>query len=122
MTLRALLVAAFLLTAAACTRSRIILGSPVQPSEAASIVPGLSKAGVLAQIGPPDRVQMEVGGSAFEYLYSREAARNLDVSIFQGSFSYSEARLKVDRLLVSFDASGTVRYVSIIPADEEESQ
>ena len=120
MILRLLLAAALLLTVGACTRSRITLGSPVQPDEAAGIVPGLSKAAVLGRLGPPDYIDFETGGSAFEYLYSREQGRNLDVSIFQGSFSYDEVRLQVDRLRVSFDAAGTVRYVGVIPAREEE--
>ena len=119
MTLRLLTVAMLLATTAACTRSRITFGNPVQPAEAAAIVPGLSKAVVLTQLGPPDRVDVEPGGSVFEYLYSRARERNLDVSFFQSSFSYEEARLRVDRLRVGFDAAGTVRYVSVIPPEEE---
>ena len=111
-----LLAIALLTIAAACTRSRITLGSPVLPEEAASIVPGISKVAVLARLGPPDRVEVEPGGSAFEYLYSRTAGRTLDVSLFQASFTYDEARQGVDRLRVSFDRDGAVRFVGIVPA------
>jgi outer membrane protein assembly factor BamE (lipoprotein component of BamABCDE complex) len=110
------LIAVMLLCAAlgGCTRTRILFGNPVQPAEAAAIVPGVSKAEVLTRLGPPDRVEVEPGGSAFEYLYSRAAERSLDVSIFQSSFNYEEARLNVDRLRVGFDATGAVRYVSVL--------
>jgi outer membrane protein assembly factor BamE (lipoprotein component of BamABCDE complex) len=119
MIVRLILVAVLLASAAACTRSRITLGSPVQPEDAAAIGPGLSKAAVLARLGPPDRVDIEPGGSAFEYLYSREHGRSLDVSIFQASFGYEDVRRKVDRLRVSFDAAGVVRYVGVIPPEVE---
>lgn len=119
MTLRVLAALLLLLATGACTRSRITFGNPVQPNEAAAIVAGVPKAVVLARLGPPDRVEVEPGGSAFEYLYSRAAARNLDVSLFQSSFTYDEARLKVDRLRVGFDAAGAVRYVSIVPPQDD---
>jgi len=112
-----LLVLAVLL--AGCTRSRILFGNPVRPEEAAVIVPGTSKATVLTRLGPPDRVQVELEGSAFEYLYSRTAARVLDLSLLQGSFNYDEARLRVDRLRVSFDRNGAVRYVAVIPGHDD---
>ena len=101
----------------ACTRTRILLGHPVAPADAAAVVPGLSKAGVLARLGPPDRVELEPGGSAFEYVYSRTAERALDVSLFQASFSWEEARTHVDRLRVSFDARGVVRLVGVVAGD-----
>jgi len=114
-----ILVVLVLLATGACTRSRITFGNPVQPDEAAAIVAGVPKTVVLARLGPPDRVEVEPGGSVFEYLYSRAAARSLDVSLFQSSFSYEEARSKVDRLRVGFDAAGTVRYVSVVSADDD---
>jgi hypothetical protein len=106
-------------TSSGCTRSRIDFGNPVRPNEAATIVEGVPKAVVLAQLGPPDRVDVEPGGSAFEYLYSRSAVRSLDVSLYQSSFSYDEARAKVDRLRVGFDARGLVRYISVIPPGDQ---
>jgi outer membrane protein assembly factor BamE (lipoprotein component of BamABCDE complex) len=117
---RVALVLALLALAPGCTRSRITLGSPVVPEEAASIVVGVSKADVLARLGPPDRVEIETGGSAFEYLYSRAAGRTLDVSLFRASFTYDEARRLVDRLRVGFDRDGAVRYVGILPAETPE--
>jgi outer membrane protein assembly factor BamE (lipoprotein component of BamABCDE complex) len=121
MTVRLLLLAACLAAAPACTRSRITLGVPVRPAEAAAIVPGLSKAAVLTRLGPPDHVEVEPGGSAFEYLYSHTAARTLDVSLFQSSFTYGELRLKIDRLRVSFDTGGAVRHVGVVVADDAPS-
>jgi outer membrane protein assembly factor BamE (lipoprotein component of BamABCDE complex) len=111
------LAVALLVATPACTRSRITLGSRVLPGEAASIAVGASKAQVLSELGPPDRVEIETGGSAFEYLYSRAAGRTLDVSLFQASFTYDEARRRVERLRVSFDRDGAVRYVGLIPAE-----
>ena len=35
------------------------------------------------------------------------------------SFSYDEARAKVDRLRVGFDARGLVRYISVIPPGDK---
>lgn len=105
------------LAAAGCTRTRIVLGRPVVADEAAAIVPGLSKGAVLARLGPPDRVEIEPQGSAFEFLYSRTAERALDVSLFQASFSWEEARTHVERLRVSFDGDGRVRHVGVLPAE-----
>jgi hypothetical protein len=117
MTARTFRLALLLATAPACTRARITLGKPVLAEDAAAIVPGVSKAVVLGRLGPPDRIAVEPGGSMFEYLYSRQAERALDVSLFQARFSYDEARLQVERLRVSFDAAGAVRYVGIVPAE-----
>ena len=112
----ALALLALLALAPGCTRSRITLGSPVAPEEAASIGLGVTKAEVLVRLGPPDRVEIETGGSAFEYLYSRAAGRTLKVSLSQASFTYDEARQQVDRLRVGFDRDGAVRYVGLVPA------
>ena len=106
-----------LLVLAGCTRSRITIGSPVLPEEAASIAVGLSKAEVLSRLGPPDGVEVEIGGSAFEYVYSRAAGRTLNVHVSQASFTYDEARRQVDRLRVGFDRDGIVRYVGVVPPD-----
>ena len=114
MTWRALLVVIVVVTASSCTRARITLGRPVLPGDAAAIVPGLSKAAVLGRLGPPDHVENEPGGSAFEYLYSRSAERGLHVSLFRASFSYDEARTRVERLRVSFDDRGNVRQVGVV--------
>src|ERR1700752_269490 len=116
MTMRTLILAALIVAPLACTPSYVTVGNAVRPEDAAAIVPGLSKARVLALLGPPDYVEAELGGSAFEYLYSRTAERPLSVS-FEGNFTYDEARLKVDRLRVSFDADGVVRYVGLVPRD-----
>jgi len=111
---------AALLTTPACTRSRIMLGHPVVPEDVASIVPGLSKAAVLERLGPPDHVEPELGGSLFDYLYSRTAARALNVSFLQGRFSYDETFFQLDRLRVGFDRHGIVRYVAVVPGELRE--
>jgi len=105
------------LLALGCTRSRITLGHPILPEEAASIALGVSKAEVLSRLGPPDAVEIETGGSAFEYLYSRAAGRTLKVSLSQVSFTWDEARRGVERLRVGFDRDGAVRYVGVVPAE-----
>jgi outer membrane protein assembly factor BamE (lipoprotein component of BamABCDE complex) len=110
------------LLALGCTRSRITLGTPVVADEAASIGVGASKAEVLSRLGPPDRIEIETGGSAFEYLYSRAAGRTLDVSIFQANFTFDEARRLVDRLRVGFDRDGIVHYVGVRPAAPPDSR
>lgn len=115
---RLALLAIVLAALGGCTRSRILFGNPVQPSEAAAIAPGETKAGVLTRLGPPDRVELEMGGSAFEYLYTRSAERNLDLTLFQSSFTYDEARQRVDRLRISFDANGMVRWVAVVPGHD----
>ena len=117
MTLRVAVTLALLALGPSCTRSRITLGSPVLPEEAAAIHAGTSKAEVLSRLGPPDRVEIETGGSAFEYLYSRAAGRTLDVSLFRATFTYDEVWRQVDRLRVGFDRDGTARYVGIVPAE-----
>ena len=113
MTFRALLVV-MVVAASSCTRARITLARPVLPADAAAIVLGLSKAAVLGRLGPPDHVENEPGGSAFEYLYSHTGERGLDVSLFEASFSYDEARTRVERLRVSFDDRGNVRQVGVV--------
>jgi outer membrane protein assembly factor BamE (lipoprotein component of BamABCDE complex) len=113
---RTLLLVMLVVVTSACTRSHVTVGSVVRPDDAAAIVPGISKARVLDLLGPPDSVEAEPGGSAFEYLYSRTAERTLSVSL-EARFTYDEARLKVDRLRVSFDTRGVVRYVGLVPAE-----
>jgi outer membrane protein assembly factor BamE (lipoprotein component of BamABCDE complex) len=117
MTARLCLVVALVAATAGCTRSRVTFGRPVVPAEVAAIVPGVAKAEVLKRLGPPDRVEVETGGSAFEYLYSKAASRSLDVSILQASFNYDQTFRTVDRLRVSFDRAGAVRYVGIVAGD-----
>ncbi len=117
MSCRALFILAVVITAAGCTRARITLGRPVLPADAAAIVLGLSKATVLGRLGPPDHVENEPGGSAFEYLYSHSAERGIDVKLLQASFSYDEARHRVERLRVSFDENGNVRHVGVVLPD-----
>jgi outer membrane protein assembly factor BamE (lipoprotein component of BamABCDE complex) len=115
----AILALVALAAAPACTFSRITLGHPVLPADAQSIVPGLSKAAVLERLGAPDRVEFEPGGSAFDYLYSRNAARTIDVSILQGSFSWDETFSQLDRLRIGFDREGMVRYVAVVPGEHD---
>lgn len=98
-----------------CTFTRVTLGEAVDPAAAAALAPGVSKAEVIERLGPPDAVALERGGSAFEYLYTKTRGRNLDVSLFRASFEWDEARKKVDRLRVSFDAEGRVRAVAVVP-------
>ena len=117
MTVRLAATVTLLALVSACTRSRITLGNPVVPEEAASIGIGASKADVLSRLGPPDRVEIETGGSAFEYTYSRAASRTLQVSLSRASFTYDEARAQVERLRVGFDRDGVVRYVGVVPAE-----
>ena len=50
-------------------------------------------------------------------IYSRRAARTLDVTLLQGSFRYDEGFSQLDRLRVGFDAHGTVRYVAVVPGE-----
>ena len=117
MTVRLAAAVALVALVSACTRSRLTLGNPVVPAEAASIGVGASKADVLSRLGPPDRVEIETGGSAFEYAYSRAASRTLQVSLSRASFTYDEARQQVERLRVGFDRDGIVRYVGLVPAE-----
>jgi hypothetical protein len=114
----AVLLALLLVLGPACTLNRISMGRPLGPTDAALVAPGAAEADVLERLGPPEVVSRRPTGPAFEYAYSSETGRALDVSFFHGSFHYEEAHRLTDRLVVAFDPRGLVSDVSVVRQTE----
>ena len=105
-----------LLAASGCTVGRWYVGSPLPADPRHVLVVGrTSKAEVLAQLGPPDRILRASNGDAFIYRHDQRNSSELHIGTppfigFGGYqlFRWEKVQDKSDRLLVMFDASGVV--------------
>ena len=121
---RAWLAAAALALSSACTLVRTYSGNELAPGIEARIVSGQStKAEVLRDLGPPDRLVRQYDGDVFVYAYIRRNADTLELSepVFTGLtlFSYTRTQEKSDRMVVLFDRNGVVTGVGFRRGTEQ---
>jgi len=121
---RALATLAALVLASACTLVRTYSGNELPPAIDAQIEAGRStKADVLRDLGPPDRLVRQYDGDVFVYAYIRRNADTLELSepVFTGLtlFSYTRTQEKSDRMVVLFDRNGVVTGVGFRRGTEQ---
>ena len=121
---RAGLAAAALALSSACTIVRTYSGNELAQGVDVQIVAGRStKADVLRDIGPPDRLVRQYDGDVFVYAYIRRNVNTLELTepVFTGLtvFSYTRTQEKSDRMVVLFDRNGTVTGVGFRRGTEQ---
>ena len=121
---RTLLGLAVLGAASACTIVRTYTGSQLPPAVDAQIVAGrTTKAEVLRDLGPPDRLVRQYDGDVFVYAYTRSNENSLELSepVFTRLllFSYTKTQEMSDRMVVLFDRNGLVTGVGIRRGTEQ---
>lgn len=118
----ALAVAAAL--SSACTIVRVYSGNELPPGYDARIEAGKSsKADVLRELGPPDRLVRQYEGDVFVYAYIRRNENSFELSepVFTRLliFSYTKTQEKSDRMVVLFDRNGIVTGVGFRRGTEQ---
>ena len=103
--------AAVVSLATGCTIVRTYVGNELPPPADAQLVPGkTTKADVLRDLGPPDRLVRQYEGDVFVYAYIRRNLSRFDLSepVFTRLrvFSYEKEQEKSDRLVLLFDRAG----------------
>ncbi|MFI5315610.1 MAG: hypothetical protein ACHQ6T_07910 [Myxococcota bacterium] len=121
---RAIAALAALVLAPGCTIVRTYVGNELPPAADGSIVPGTTtKAEVLRELGPPDRLVRQYEGDVFVYAYIRrnESSIDLEEPVFTRMriFSYTKTQEKSDRMVVLFDRSGVVAGVGLRRGTEQ---
>jgi hypothetical protein len=110
--------------ASACTFVRTYSGNELAPGVDDRIEAGRStKADVLRDLGPPDRLVRQYDGDVFVYAYIRRNVDTLELSepVFTHLtiFSYTRTQEKSDRMVVLFDRNGTVTGVGFRRGTEQ---
>ena len=121
---RPLATLAALVLASACTLVRTYSGNELPPAVDVRIEAGRStKADVLRELGPPDRLVRQYDGDVFVYAYIRRNVDTLELSepVFTRLtiFSYTRTQEKSDRMVVLFDRNGIVTGVGFRRGTEQ---
>jgi hypothetical protein len=109
---------------AGCTIVRTYVGNELPAVADGQLVPGTTtKAEVLRDLGPPDRLVRQYEGDVFVYAYVRrnESSIELEEPVITRLriFSYTKEEEKSDRLVVLFDRSGVVTGVGFRRGTEQ---
>jgi len=93
---------------AGCTQWRYDLGRHIEEADAPPVAGGLTLAGVLAELGPPDRVSALKSGCvlAWEHWHIHETTIGLSLGALGAdlfSADWGEARIQGEFLLLTFD-------------------
>jgi len=118
------LAAACLGLATGCLMTRSYLGNELPPAADGGIVLGkTTKADVLRDLGPPDRLVRQYDGDVFVYAYIRrnESTLELEEPVFTHAtvFEYTRVQERSDRMVVLFDRSGIVAGVGFRRGTEQ---
>ena len=121
---RALVAAAALALSPGCLIARTYVGNEVAADSERKLVPGTTtKAEVLRELGPPDRLVRQYEGDVFVYAYVRKNTETFELSepVFTHLrvFSYTKDEEKSDRLVVLFDRAGIVTGVGFRRGTEQ---
>ncbi|HTO68287.1 MAG TPA: hypothetical protein VMR31_00365 [Myxococcota bacterium] len=120
--LAAVLACAWLATG--CILVRTYLGNELPPAADGGIVLGkTTKADVLRDLGPPDRLVRQYDGDVFVYAYIRrnESTLELEEPVFTHAtlFEYTRVTERSDRMVVLFDRGGIVTGVGFRRGTEQ---
>ncbi|HXX47589.1 MAG TPA: hypothetical protein VEN47_05145 [Myxococcota bacterium] len=107
-----------------CVLYRSYIGNELPPAADGGIVLGkTTKAEVLRDLGPPDRLVRQYDGEVFVYEYIRrnESTLQLEEPVFTHYtvFEYTRVTEKNDRMVVFFDRSGIVAGVGFRRGTEQ---
>jgi hypothetical protein len=121
---RAALALAVLVLASGCILVRTYSGNVLPPGIETKLETGRStKAEVLRDLGPPDRLVRQYDGDVFVYAYVRRNENSIELSepVFTQAllFSYTKTQEKSDRLVVMFDRNGIVTGVGFRRGTEQ---
>lgn len=121
---RSLAALAALALASACTLVRTYSGNELPPAIDEQVVAGRStKAEVLRDLGPPDRLVRQYDGDVFVYAYIRRNMDTLELSepVFTHLtiFSYTRTQEMSDRMVVIFDRNGIVTGIGFRRGTEQ---
>lgn len=106
-----------------CTIGRYYIGNEVPRFTDGQFVPGTTtKAEVLRDIGPPDRLVRQYDGDVFVYQYKRQNLGKLELQepiiTHYSIFTWEKVEEKSDRLVVMFDRAGTLISVGYLHGTE----
>ena len=118
------LVACLSLATSGCILLRSYIGNELPPAADGGIVLGkTTKADVLRDLGPPDRLVRQYDGDVFVYAYIRrnESTLELEEPVFTHAtvFEYTRVQERSDRMVVLFDRSGIVAGVGFRRGTEQ---
>lgn len=104
--------------ATGCIVLRSYSGNELPTVVEGELVPGTTtKADVLRNIGPPDRIVRQYDGDVFVYAYSRRNVNTLILAepVFTHTtiFEYTKEQEKSDRLVVMFNRDGVLLSVGL---------
>jgi hypothetical protein len=121
---RALASLAVLMLASGCIIVRTYVGNELPAISDGQLIPGVTtKADVLQDLGPPDRLVRQYEGDVFVYAYIRrnESTFMLEEPVFTHLtiLSYTKEQEKSDRMVVLFDRSGIVSGVGFRRGTEQ---
>jgi hypothetical protein len=107
-----------------CIVVRTYVGNELPAGSDGQLVPGTTtKADVLRDLGPPDRLVRQYEGDVFVYAYIRrnESTFLLEEPVFTHLtiFSYTKEQEKSDRMVVLFDRSGILSGVGFRRGTEQ---
>ena len=107
-----------------CTIVRTYVGNELPAMMDAQLVPGTTtKAEVLRDLGPPDRLVRQYEGDVFVYAYVRRNLSSFDVTepVFTRLrvFSYTKEQEKSDRMVMLFDRAGVLTGVGFRRGTEQ---
>ena len=110
--------------ACGCTIVRTYVGNELPAISDGQLVPGTTtKADVLRQLGPPDRLVRQYEGDVFVYAYVRRNENSIEISepVFTKLliFSYTKEQEKSDRMVLLFDRAGTLTGVGFRRGTEQ---
>lgn len=110
--------------ATGCTIVRTYVGNEMPESVDGRLVPGTTtKADVLRDLGPPDRLVRQYEGDVFVYAYVRRNTASFELSepVFTHLlvFSYTKNQEKSDRLVLLFDRAGILTGAGFRRGTEE---
>jgi hypothetical protein len=121
---RALALALCLAFASGCIIVRTYIGNELPPAADGGIVPGTTtKADILRDLGPPDRLVRQYDGDVFVYAYIRRNSSTLEleepVITHLTVFEFTRVNERSDRMVVLFDRNGIVTGVGFRRGTEQ---
>ena len=116
--------AAMVIALCGCTLIRTYSGNELPPQIEQQIALGRStKADVLHDLGPPDRLVRQYEGDVFVYAFIRRNESSLELTepVFTHMtfFSYTKTQERSDRMVVLFDRNGIVTGVGFKRGTEQ---